>query len=124
MYPDLLKNLTNHPTVKMLASKVHDWMRRVNLTPKQFCIIGSMIGGVCFSGLLLVILFVAVALSAGGSAQPVYQPTFQHAPMHPMHVPARQDNFWSTQHSAGNCNANNTQGYVNVPGHGVIGYGF
>lgn len=34
------------------------------------------------------------------------------------------DNFWSTRFSAGNSNADNTQGYVSVPGHGPIGYGF
>jgi hypothetical protein len=34
------------------------------------------------------------------------------------------DNFWSTRFSAGNYNADNTQGYVSVPGYGPIGYGF
>ena len=34
------------------------------------------------------------------------------------------DNFWSSRFSAGNSNADNTQGYVSVPGHGPIGYGF
>ena len=34
------------------------------------------------------------------------------------------DNFWSSRFSAGNSNANNTQGYVSVPGHGPVGYGF
>ena len=34
------------------------------------------------------------------------------------------DNFWSTRFSAGNSNADNTQGYVSVPGYGPIGYGF
>lgn len=34
------------------------------------------------------------------------------------------DNSWSTRFSAGNSNADNTQGYVSVPGHGPIGYGF
>jgi len=34
------------------------------------------------------------------------------------------DNFWSTRFSAGNSNADNTQGYVNVPGVGPVGYGF
>ncbi len=34
------------------------------------------------------------------------------------------DNFWSTRFSAGNSNADNTQGYVSVPGHGPVGYGF
>ncbi len=34
------------------------------------------------------------------------------------------DNFWSTRFSAGNSNANNTQGYVSVPGYGPVGYGF
>ena len=34
------------------------------------------------------------------------------------------DNFWSTRFSAGNSNAGNTQGYVSVPGHGPVGYGF
>ncbi|MAE28485.1 MAG: hypothetical protein CMJ87_05810 [Planctomycetes bacterium] len=34
------------------------------------------------------------------------------------------DNFWSSSFSAGNSNASNTQGYVSVPGHGPVGYGF
>jgi hypothetical protein len=34
------------------------------------------------------------------------------------------DHFWSTRFSAGNHNANNTQGYVSVPGYGPVGYGF
>ena len=34
------------------------------------------------------------------------------------------DNFWSTNFSAGNYNADNTQGYVSVPGEGPVGYGF
>jgi hypothetical protein len=34
------------------------------------------------------------------------------------------DNFWSTHFSAGNFNNGNTQGYVSVPGHGPVGYGF
>lgn len=34
------------------------------------------------------------------------------------------DNFWSSRFSAGNSNASNTQGYVSVPGHGPVGYGF
>ena len=34
------------------------------------------------------------------------------------------DNFWSTRFSAGDSNAQNTQGYVSVPGHGPVGYGF
>lgn len=34
------------------------------------------------------------------------------------------DNFWSTRFSAGNYNADNTQGYVSVPGYGPVGYGF
>lgn len=37
---------------------------------------------------------------------------------------ASGDNFWSTRFSAGNANADNSQGYVSVPGHGPIGYGF
>ncbi|MDX1564934.1 MAG: hypothetical protein R3236_05985, partial [Phycisphaeraceae bacterium] len=32
--------------------------------------------------------------------------------------------FWSSRFSAGNSNASNTQGYVSVPGHGPVGYGF
>ena len=36
---------------------------------------------------------------------------------------SRGDNFWSTCFSAGNSNAQNTQGYVSVPGHGPVGYG-
>lgn len=31
---------------------------------------------------------------------------------------------WNTRFSAGNSNANNTAGYVSVPGYGPVGYGF
>jgi hypothetical protein len=34
------------------------------------------------------------------------------------------DNFWSSRFSAGNYNPGNQQGYVSVPGHGPVGYGF
>ncbi len=34
------------------------------------------------------------------------------------------DNFWSTRFSAGNFDQGNTRGYVSVPGHGPVGYGF
>ena len=34
------------------------------------------------------------------------------------------DNFWSSRFSAGNSNADNSQGYVSVPGYGPVGYGF
>ncbi len=34
------------------------------------------------------------------------------------------DNFWSTRFSAGNSDRGNTRGYVSVPGHGPVGYGF
>ena len=34
------------------------------------------------------------------------------------------DNFWSTRFGAGNSNADNSQGYVSVPGYGPVGYGF
>ncbi len=34
------------------------------------------------------------------------------------------DNFWNSRFSAGNSNADNSQGYVNVPGHGPVGYGY
>ena len=34
------------------------------------------------------------------------------------------DNFWNSRFSAGNYNADNSQGYVSVPGHGPVGYGF
>lgn len=34
------------------------------------------------------------------------------------------DNFWSSRFSAGNYDAGNQQGYVSVPGHGPVGYGF
>jgi hypothetical protein len=34
------------------------------------------------------------------------------------------DNFWSSRYGAGNSNADNTQGYVSVPGYGPVGYGF
>lgn len=33
------------------------------------------------------------------------------------------DNFWSSNYGAGNSNADNSAGYVSVPGHGPIGYG-
>jgi hypothetical protein len=33
------------------------------------------------------------------------------------------DNFWSSSYSAGNSNADNTQGYVSVPGIGPVSYG-
>jgi hypothetical protein len=33
------------------------------------------------------------------------------------------DNFWSTNFSAGNSNSNG-EGYVSVPGHGPVGFGF
>ena len=34
------------------------------------------------------------------------------------------DNFWSSRFSAGNYDTNNQRGYVSVPGHGPVGYGF
>jgi len=34
------------------------------------------------------------------------------------------DNFWSSRYGAGNSNSDNSQGYVNVPGHGPVGYGY
>jgi hypothetical protein len=34
------------------------------------------------------------------------------------------DNFWTSRFSAGNYNADNSQGYVSVPGIGPVGYGF
>ena len=34
------------------------------------------------------------------------------------------DNFWSSHFSAGNSDSGNTRGYVSVPGHGPVGYGF
>ena len=34
------------------------------------------------------------------------------------------DRFWSSRFSAGNSNADNSQGYVSVPGYGPVGYGF
>ena len=34
------------------------------------------------------------------------------------------DNFWTSRFSAGNSNADNSQGYVSVPGVGPVGYGF
>ena len=33
------------------------------------------------------------------------------------------DNFWSTSFSAGNSTADNSQGYVSVPGYGPVSYG-
>lgn len=34
------------------------------------------------------------------------------------------DNFWSSRFSAGNSTADGSAGYVSVPGHGPVGYGF
>jgi hypothetical protein len=34
------------------------------------------------------------------------------------------DGFWNSRFSAGNYNADNSQGYVSVPGYGPVGYGF
>ncbi len=34
------------------------------------------------------------------------------------------DNFWSSHFSAGNYDSGNTRGYVSVPGHGPVGYGY
>jgi hypothetical protein len=34
------------------------------------------------------------------------------------------DNFWSSSFSAGNYDSDNQRGYVSVPGHGPVGYGF
>lgn len=34
------------------------------------------------------------------------------------------DNFWSSRFSAGNYDSDNQRGYVSVPGHGPVGYGF
>ena len=34
------------------------------------------------------------------------------------------DNFWSSRFSAGNFDSGNQRGYVSVPGHGPVGYGF
>jgi len=34
------------------------------------------------------------------------------------------DNFWSSHFGAGNFDSGNTRGYVSVPGHGPVGYGF
>jgi hypothetical protein len=34
------------------------------------------------------------------------------------------DNFWSSRFGAGNYDSGNQRGYVSVPGHGPIGYGF
>jgi hypothetical protein len=34
------------------------------------------------------------------------------------------DNSWSTRFGAGNYDSGNQRGYVNVPGHGPVGYGF
>ena len=36
----------------------------------------------------------------------------------------RGDHFWGSYFGAGNSNADNSQGYVNVPGHGPVGYGY
>lgn len=37
---------------------------------------------------------------------------------------ASGDNFWSSRFSAGNSDSGNQRGYVSVPGHGPVGYGF
>ena len=37
---------------------------------------------------------------------------------------ASGDNFWSSRFGSGNSNADNSQGYVSVPGYGPVGYGF
>lgn len=34
------------------------------------------------------------------------------------------DNFWSSKWGAGNSSPDGSQGYVNVPGHGPVGYGY
>jgi len=34
------------------------------------------------------------------------------------------DNFWSSHFSAGNSDTGNSRGYVSVPGHGPVGYGY
>ena len=34
------------------------------------------------------------------------------------------DNMWSSGFSAGNYDQGNQRGYVSVPGHGPVGYGF
>ena len=34
------------------------------------------------------------------------------------------DNFWTSRFSAGNSDRGGTRGYVSVPGHGPVGYGF
>lgn len=34
------------------------------------------------------------------------------------------DNFWSSRFGAGNSTADGSQGYVNVPGYGPVGYGY
>ena len=34
------------------------------------------------------------------------------------------DNTWSTRFSAGNYDSGGSRGYVSVPGHGPVGYGF
>ena len=34
------------------------------------------------------------------------------------------DNFWSSRFGAGNFDSGNQRGYVSVPGHGPVGYGF
>ena len=38
--------------------------------------------------------------------------------------PSGEDNFWSSGLGAGNYDSDNQRGYVNVPGHGPVGYGF
>jgi len=34
------------------------------------------------------------------------------------------DNFWTSRFSAGNYDSGGQRGYVSVPGHGPVGYGF
>jgi ABC-type sugar transport system substrate-binding protein len=99
-------------------------MNHLGLKPKHFWIIGSIISGACFSALLFLMLLVALVLAAGASGEPAPAPMQPQGPVHQVYVPNQQDNFWSTQHTAGNANAANSQGYVNVPGHGPVGYGF
>jgi hypothetical protein len=39
-------------------------------------------------------------------------------------APGGGNNIWSTRFSSGNFDSGNQRGYVSVPGHGPIGYGF
>jgi hypothetical protein len=69
-------------------------------------------------------------LDAAGNAGQEGNPT----PLINLYAAARQsaaggkggggDNFWTSRFSAGNSDSDGSRGYVSVPGHGPVGYGF